>query len=218
MALIGDTKGPKITNNGGSIWILGLTAKKGNTILQNFNKAHAELIGVEIVASDKAKDRPMFINDNSGLSVTGLRETLTRGNAYPTIVEESRKGSKIKSLYGKDLKHTPNGGVMIPLFTGYAPKLGANEKPQAFIPDEMVIVQPNLLRMKGSALSAFSRRADASASAAFTISAAFSLALAMIAAASFSALSTASFWMRSIRYCKSSAIYIISNDVPKDFG
>ena len=150
VAMIGDTKGPKITNNGGSIWILGLTAKKGNTILQNFNKAHAELIGVEIVASDKAKDRPMFINDNSGLSVTGLRETLTRGNAYPTIVEESRKGSKIKSLYGKDLKHTPNGGVMIPLFTGYAPKLGANEKPQAFIPDEMVIVQPNLLRMKGS--------------------------------------------------------------------
>ena len=61
-----------------------------------------------------------------------------------------------------------------------------------------------------ASLSAFSRRADASASAAFTISAAFSLALAMIAAASFSALSTASFWMRSIRYCKSSAIYIIS--------
>ena len=62
-----------------------------------------------------------------------------------------------------------------------------------------------------ASLSAFSSLALASASAAFTISVAFSLALAMIAAASFSALSTASFWMRSIRYCKSSAIYISNN-------
>ena len=150
VTMMGDTKGPKITNNGGDVWILGLTAKKGNTILQNFNKANAELIGVEIVASDKAKDRPMFINDNSGLSITGLRETLTRGNAYQKIVEESRQASAIKSLYSTDLLKTPNGGTLLPLFVGYAPKQGANEKPVAKIPHEMLIVQPNLLRIKGS--------------------------------------------------------------------
>ena len=150
VTMMGDTKGPKITNNGGNIWILGLTAKKGNTILQNFNKANAELIGVEIVASDKAKDRPMFINDNSGLSIMGLRETLTRGNAYQKIVEESRKASAIKSLYSTDLLKTPNGGTLLPLFVGYAPKQGANEKPIAKIPHEMLIVQPDLLRIKGS--------------------------------------------------------------------
>ena len=150
VTMMGDTKGPKITNNGGDVWILGLTAKKGNTILQNFNKANAELIGVEIVSSDKAKDRPMFINDNSGLSITGLRETLTRGNAYQKIVEESRQASAIKSLYSTDLLKTPNGGTLLPLFVGYAPKQGANEKPVAKIPHEMLIVQPNLLRIKGS--------------------------------------------------------------------
>ncbi len=150
VTMMGDTKGPKITNNGGDVWILGLTAKKGNTILQNFNKANAELIGVEIVASDKAKDRPMFINDNSGLSITGLRETLTRGNAYQKIVEESRQASAIKSLYSTDLLKTPNGGTLLPLFVGYAPKQGANEKPIAKIPHEMLIVQPDLLRIKGS--------------------------------------------------------------------
>ena len=150
VTMMGDTKGPKITNNGGDVWILGLTAKKGNTVLQNFNKANAELIGVEIVASDKAKDRPMFINDNSGLSITGLRETLTRGNAYPKIVEESRQASSIKSLQSTDLLKTPNGGTLLPLFVGYAPKQGANEKPIASIPREMLIVQPNMLRIKGS--------------------------------------------------------------------
>ena len=92
----------------------------------------------------------MFINDNSGLSITGLRETLTRGNAYQKIVEESRQASAIKSLYSTDLLKTPNGGTLLPLFVGYAPKQGANEKPVAKIPHEMLIVQPNLLRIKGS--------------------------------------------------------------------
>ena len=44
VTMIGDTKGAKITNNGGTLWILGLTVKDGNTILNNFNKASAELL------------------------------------------------------------------------------------------------------------------------------------------------------------------------------
>lgn len=152
VTMIGDTKGPKITNNGGTIWILGLTAKKGNTILQNFNKANAELIGVEVEASEKAKDRPMFINDNSGLSVTGLRETLTRGNPFHKIVEESRQASAIKSLFGKDLPRNEEGGALLPLFVGYAPKQGANEKPIVSVPKEMLLVQPNGLRVTGSVI------------------------------------------------------------------
>ncbi len=150
VTMIGDTKGPKITNNGGTIWILGLTAKKGNTVLQNFNKGSAELVGVEIEASDKAKERPMFINDNAGLSIMGLRETLTRGNPFLKVVEDSRQASAIKALYGKQLLHTENGGSMLPLFVGYAPKQGANEKPKVTIPKEMILVQPNRLRIVGS--------------------------------------------------------------------
>ncbi|MCQ2124660.1 MAG: hypothetical protein MJZ25_10790 [Fibrobacter sp.] len=149
VTMIGDTKGPKITNNGGTIWILGLTAKKGNTVLQNFNKGSAELIGVEVEASEKAKERPMFINDNSGLSIMGLRETLTRGNPFLKVVEDSRQASAIKALFGKQLLHTENGGAMLPLFVGYAPKQGANEKPNVSIPKEMILVQPNRLRISG---------------------------------------------------------------------
>lgn len=121
ITMMGDTKGPKIMNNGGSIWILGLTAKDGNTILQNFNKASAELLGVNVIASDKAKNNPMFINDNSNISIVGLKETLTRGNPYTKIVEESRQGSKVYTLKNTDLPHNESGGVMMALYTGYAP-------------------------------------------------------------------------------------------------
>ena len=150
VTMTGDTKGPKIQNNGGTIWILGLTAKDGNTVLQNFNKGSAELAGVHVIASDKAKNRPMFINDNSNLSIEGLRETLVKGNPYLKIVEESRQGSAIYSLEGKELQRNPTGGVMLPLYVGYAPKSGANEKPKVKVEKEIILLQQNQLRMKGS--------------------------------------------------------------------
>lgn len=146
----GDTKAPKIQNNGGTIWILGLTARDGNTILHNSNKGFAELLGVHVIASDKAKNRPMFINDNSSLSIAGLKETLTRGNPYLKIVEESRMGSAIYSLMGADQEKNETGGAMVALYNGYAPKQGANEKPIAKMPKELLLVQPNKLKLKGS--------------------------------------------------------------------
>jgi len=150
ITMSGDTKGPKIQNNGGTVWILGLTARDGNTILQNFNKGFAELLGVHVIASDKAKNRPMFINDNSHLSIAGLKETLTRGNPFPKIVEESRQGSAIYSLMGADQEKNESGGAMVTLYTGYAPKQGANEKPIAKFAKELLLVQPNKLKLSGS--------------------------------------------------------------------
>ncbi len=145
----GDTKAPKIQNNGGTIWILGLTARDGNTILQNSNKGFAELLGVHAIASDKAKNRPMFINDNSSLSIMGLKETLSRGNAFLKIVEESRMGSAIYSLMGADQEKNESGGAMMTLYNGYAPKQGPNEKPIAKMQKELLLVQPNKLKLNG---------------------------------------------------------------------
>lgn len=150
VTMTGDTKGPKIQNNGGTIWILGLTARDGNTILQNFNKGTAELLGVHVLASDKAKNRPMFINDNSSLSVAGLKEVLTRGNPFQKIVEESRQGSAIYALTAAEQKKNETGGSMLALYTGYAPKQGYNEKPVATFAEELILVQPNKLKLSGT--------------------------------------------------------------------
>ena len=150
VTMMGDTKGPKISNNGGTIWILGLTAKDGNTVLHNFNKGSAELLGVNVIASDKAKNNPMFINDNSSISIIGLKETLTRGNPYSKIVEESRQGSKVYTLKNSELPHNETGGSMMALYTGYAPKQGQNEPPRATITKENILVQPNKLHLVGN--------------------------------------------------------------------
>ena len=150
VTMMGDTKGPKISNHGGTIWILGLTAKDGNTILHNFNKGSAELLGVNVIASDKAKNNPMFINDNSSISIIGLKETLTRGNPYSKIVEESRQGSKVYTLKNSELPHNETGGSMMALYTGYAPKQGQNEPPRATITKENILVQPNKLHLVGN--------------------------------------------------------------------
>ncbi|MCF0225080.1 MAG: hypothetical protein HUK20_12495 [Fibrobacter sp.] len=150
LSMIGDSKAAKISNNGGTIWILGLTAKQGNTILHNFNKASAELIGVEIVAGPTPKERPMFINDNSGISIVGLRESVPEGNPYTKIIEDSRQASAIKTMYASDRLHTEKGGTFLPMFVGYSPKEGINEKPIATIPEEMILVQPNHIHVVGT--------------------------------------------------------------------
>ena len=150
VTMMGDTKGAKITNNGGTLWILGLTVKDGNTILNNFNKASAELLGVNVIASDKAKNAPMFINDNSSLSIAGLKETLTRGNPYVKIVEESRQGSKVYTLKNTELPKNESGGIMMNLYTGYAPKQGHNDPPKASMAKELILVQPNRLKLNGN--------------------------------------------------------------------
>ena len=149
VSMFSDTKGAKIQNNGGDIWILGLTTKDGNTILQNSNGASAELLGVQVIASDKAKTTPMFINDNSSLSIEGLKEVLTRGNPYKKIVEESRMGSAIYALTDNQLEKNETGGVTMALYTGYAPKQGQNEPPKVTVPDEMIVVQPGKIHLKG---------------------------------------------------------------------
>ena len=150
VTMVGDTKGPKIMNNGGTIWILGLTAKDGNTILHNFNKGSAELMGVNVISSDKAKNSPMFINDNANISIVGLKETLTRGNPYVKVVEDSRQGSKVYTLKNTELPHNETGGVMMVLYTGYAPKQGQNEPPKASVTRENILVQPNKLHLSGT--------------------------------------------------------------------
>ncbi len=149
VSMFSDTKGAKIQNNGGSIWILGLTSKDGNTILQNSNGASAELLGVQVIASDKAKTTPMFINDNSSLSIEGLKEVLTRGNPYKKIIEESRMGSAIYALTDNQFEKNETGGVTVTLYTGYAPKQGQNEAPKVTIADEMIVVQPGKIHLKG---------------------------------------------------------------------
>lgn len=138
----------KIVNNGGTIWILGLTAENGNTILHNRDHGEAEIIGVHVISNRKAKISPMFINDSSSISVEGLRETLIHGNAFPKIAEETRNG-KTKTLESENLLKNPSGGTMMTLFVGYVPKVGSNERPEVEGADDMILLQSEKAKLSG---------------------------------------------------------------------
>ena len=138
----------KILNNGGTLWILGLTAENGNTVLHNRDHGEAEIIGVHVISNRKAKISPMFINDSSSISVEGLRETLIHGNAFPKIAEETRNG-KTKILESENLLKNPSGGTMMTLFVGYVPKVGSNEKPEVEGADDMILLQSDKVKLSG---------------------------------------------------------------------
>lgn len=138
----------KIVNNGGTVWILGLTAENGNTILHNRDHGEAEIIGVHVISNRKAKIAPMFINDSASISVEGLRETLIHGNAFPKIAEETRNG-KTKTLESENLLKNPSGGTMMTLFVGYVPKVGSNERPEVEGADDMILLQSDKVKLSG---------------------------------------------------------------------
>ncbi|MCI5600221.1 MAG: glycosyl hydrolase family 28-related protein [Hallerella porci] len=138
----------KIENNGGTLWVLGLTANNGNTVLHNRAHGEAELIGVHVISNRKAKYSPMFVNDSASISVEGLRETLIQGNAFPKIAEETRNGST-KTLTSEDLLKNPSGGTMMTLFVGYIPKVGSNEPPEVEGGSDLILLQNDIVKLSG---------------------------------------------------------------------
>lgn len=138
----------KIVNNGGTLWILGLTAANGNTVLHNRDHGEAELLGVHVISNRKAKLYPMFVNDTASLSVEGLRESLMHGNAFPKIAEETRNG-KTKTLESENLLKNPSGGTMMTLFVGYVPKVGSNEAPEVESAEDMILLQSDKGKLSG---------------------------------------------------------------------
>jgi hypothetical protein len=140
--------GTKIINNGGTLWILGLTAENGNTLLHNRDQGDVELAGVHVISNAKAKIRPLFINDSANLSIEGLRETAMQGNAFQKIVSETRLG-ETKTLFASDLNKGPSGGIFLPLYVGYIPRTGENTAPVPQAPQDTIIILPGTAKLSG---------------------------------------------------------------------
>lgn len=142
-------RGPKITNNGGTIWILGLTTEQGNTIVYNRMGGKVEVVGGHIVSSDRAKTQPMFINDSASISLLGLRETAQQGNPYNIVVRETR-GTETKTLFARQVAKNASGGATVPFYVGYIPKSGTNLPPKVVAPPDQILVQPRNVALVGS--------------------------------------------------------------------
>jgi polygalacturonase len=120
-----ENTGTHITNNGGKLWILGLKTERGGTLIDTKGGGKTELLGglayTTTVGSDGTQNDPMFINNDSSISIT-LGEVNYGGSPnYTTYVRETR-GTIVRDLTGGRLPNYIGSGKQIPLYVGYRRK------------------------------------------------------------------------------------------------
>lgn len=113
--------GTKLINNGGKLWILGLKTERGGTLIDTRARGKTELLGglayTTTAAPDGAQTEPLFINNESSISVT-LGEINYGAPQYSTYFREIR-GGITRNLLNSNLNYYMGGGKHIPLYTGY---------------------------------------------------------------------------------------------------
>jgi hypothetical protein len=103
----------KLSNDGGTLWILGLKTERAGTVIQTINGGNTELLGTLIypATSVPANDVAFKIID-SRVSLIYSVSSYVAGGDYAVQVEETRAGAT-KKLLQSDV----NGRM--PLFVGY---------------------------------------------------------------------------------------------------
>lgn len=111
-----ENQGTHISNNGGTLWMLGLKTERGGILVETKAGAKTEIVGGLIYSTSEPKTTPMFTNENSAVSLT-VGECNFNGNFYFNLVKETQNGA-IKELNRGDTPQRCNGSV-IPLYVGY---------------------------------------------------------------------------------------------------
>lgn len=117
-----ENKGTHITNNGGNLWILGLKTERGGTLINTKAGGKTEVIGgfayTTTAAPDGSQNDPMFINNESSISISMAEINYGRKPNYTTYVRETRNGVT-RNLSGESLPNYRGTGKHIPLYVGY---------------------------------------------------------------------------------------------------
>jgi polygalacturonase len=113
-----ENEGTKITNNGGSLWILGLKTERGGTLIDTRAGGETELLGGLSYTTTDPNTRPMFITKDSFISTT-LAEISFAGTPFRNLVEETRGDTTKTLVAGPNVPSWIGGGSALPLYTGY---------------------------------------------------------------------------------------------------
>ncbi|HEV3121170.1 MAG TPA: glycosyl hydrolase family 28-related protein, partial [Isosphaeraceae bacterium] len=98
LSLIGD--GPMIQNGAGTLWILGLRARGGGTLIETTAGGQTELLGGLCECNADSGSAPMFRVVDSHVSFS-IAEVPVSGRQHDVLVSETRKGDT-KTLNGAD--------------------------------------------------------------------------------------------------------------------
>ena len=117
-----ENAGTHITNDGGNLWILGLKTERGGTIIDTKKGGKTELLGglayTTAPSSDGTQKHPMFINNESSISITMAEINYGGAPNYEIYVSEVRN-KIIRNLLNKNLPNYLGSGKQIPLYVGY---------------------------------------------------------------------------------------------------
>jgi hypothetical protein len=106
----------KIVNDGGSLWIMGYKTEATGTLIETRGGGRTEVLGGFSYSNSGNYTMPMFVNDNSSLSVT-IGESNYNGTPWQILVRETR-GSETRELKRDGVPRRGNAS-MLPLYTGH---------------------------------------------------------------------------------------------------
>ncbi len=109
-----ENSGVHLSNNTGRLWILGLKTEKDGIIVESKKGAKTEILGGLIYSTSRPKNTPMFLNEDSDVSIT-IGECNFNSNFYVKLIEEVRNGIKTTLNRGDTPQHC--NGSTIPLYT-----------------------------------------------------------------------------------------------------
>jgi len=117
-----ENQGTHITNNGGKLWILGLKTERGGTLIDTKASGKTEVLGgfayTTTAAPNGQQNDPMFINNESSVSISMAEINYGGGPNYTTYVRETRDGVT-RNLSPASLPNYMGSGKHVPLYVGY---------------------------------------------------------------------------------------------------
>ena len=112
-----EPQGTHCTNNGGNLWILGYKTERGGALVDTGAGGKTEILGGLCYTTTAGTLAPMFVNNESSLSVS-LGEVCYSSDPFTVLVSETRYGTT-KTLNRGGAPYYI-GGSALPLFVGYA--------------------------------------------------------------------------------------------------
>jgi hypothetical protein len=117
-----ENTGTHIINNGANLWILGLKTERGGTLIDTRAGGKTEVLGglayTTTATLDGTQNDPLFISNESSISVTLGEINYGGGPNYTTYVREIR-GGVTRNLPASGLSNYMGSGKHIPLYVGY---------------------------------------------------------------------------------------------------
>ncbi len=83
-----ENEGTHITNDGGSLWILGYKTERGGTLIETRNGGKTEVLGGFSYTTTAGKLAPMFVNTNASVYAF-FSEVCYNGDPYTTLIQET---------------------------------------------------------------------------------------------------------------------------------